>query len=588
MNEKNNYKKNSNDIKLPLINNNQKNSLSKVDKSKTNKNKESSSSSIISQNSQKVKQSKNTNTLDKTPQSKENIKTTNTINTNNTNNTKLQRQNTNKSNESGRNIKTNDKINDIISTVNKNRNINTKVINNNNNNYINSFHTNESDITQKQVIKRKKYKFRIYKPLNPLLAPHDDMSFFDKHNTKENFYKNLSNSMPKMTKEKLNEIKERRIARIKREKRGIENTSMKIMDEIKGQNSIIKSGEIVLNDILSSINTTTKISHKNAQKILEDGGMIEAYKYLIKNLCKNGMPEGNVYDYCSDFIKNFEKVWQRMKFKMLNKKIEEHFREKKELYIKNNENTSSNKYYKVLEQREEMQFIKKLDKSRSSLHVVKRNKYLVPEVKKINEVITNIKTNKNDIILNSKEENKNNIINNINNINMNMKGNKSYDRRIVSKLKINNEQYGELNDKILSNKISPRNNNKVTFNIQLKKKENEDEQKIPIKENTEINKTKKVEEEKQKTKSNSKEKTKLKEIPIEENEITKNDKGEIDISENNSYKINNPINNIKKINNNNQDNKSIVQKEKKKPLNKKGKSGKEKQENNKVQNNSGK
>ena len=206
------------------------------------------------------------------------------------------------------------------------------------------------------------------------------MSFFDKHNTKENFYKNLSNSMPKMTKEKLNEIKERRIARIKREKRGIENTSMKIMDEIKGQNSIIKSGEIVLNDILSSINTTTKISHKNAQKILEDGGMIEAYKYLIKNLCKNGMPEGNVYDYCSDFIKNFEKVWQRMKFKMLNKKIEEHFREKKELYIKNNENTSSNKYYKVLEQREEMQFIKKLDKSRSSLHVVKRNSWLILDI----------------------------------------------------------------------------------------------------------------------------------------------------------------------------------------------------------------
>ena len=550
MNEKNNNKKNFNDIKLPLINNNQKNSLSKVEKTKVNKNKESSSSSIVSQNSQKVKQSKYSNV--------------------NTNYTKLQRQNTNKSNESGRNIKTNDKISDIISTVNQKRNINSKVINNNNNNnFINSFHTNESDTTQKQAIKRKKYKFRIYKPLNPLLAPHDDMSFYDKHHTKENFYKNLSNSMPKMTKEKLNEIKERRIARLKREKYGIENTSMKIMNEIKGQNSIIKSGEIVLNDILSSINTPTKISHKNAQKILEDGGMIEAYKYLIQNLCKNGMPEGNVYDYCSDFIKNFEKVWKRMKFRKLNKKIEEHFKEKKELYIKNNENNINNKYYKVLEQREEMQFIKKLDKSRSSLHVVKRNKYLVPEMKKINEIISNIKTNKNDMILNSKEENKNNIINNINNINMNMKGNKSYDRRIVSKLKMNNEQNGQLNNKILSNKISPKNNNKVTFNIQLKKKEYEDNKKTPKKENLEINNTKRVEEEKQKTKSKSKEKSKRKEIPIDENEI-------------NSYKINNSNNNIKKINYNNQDNKSIVQKEKKKSLNKKDKKAKDKQENNKV------
>ena len=563
MNEKNNNKKNFNDIKLPLINNNQKNSLTKVEKTKVNKNKESSSSSIVSQNSQKVKQSKYSNV--------------------NTNYTKLQRQNTNKSNESGRNIKTNDKISDIISTVNQKRNINSKVINNNNNNnFINSFHTNESDTTQKQAIKRKKYKFRIYKPLNPLLAPHDDMSFYDKHHTKENFYKNLSNSMPKMTKEKLNEIKERRIARLKREKYGIENTSMKIMNEIKGQNSIIKSGEIVLNDILSSINTPTKISHKNAQKILEDGGMIEAYKYLIQNLCKNGMPEGNVYDYCSDFIKNFEKVWKRMKFRKLNKKIEEHFKEKKELYIKNNENNINNKYYKVLEQREEMQFIKKLDKSRSSLHVVKRNKYLVPEMKKINEIISNIKTNKNDMILNSKEENKNNIINNINNINMNMKGNKSYDRRIVSKLKMNNEQNGQLNNKILSNKISPKNNNKVTFNIQLKKKEYEDNKKTPKKENLEINNTKRVEEEKQKTKSKSKEKSKRKEIPIDENEITKNDKGEIDLSINNSYKINNSNNNIKKINYNNQDNKSIVQKEKKKSLNKKDKKAKDKQENNKV------
>ena len=37
-------------------------------------------------------------------------------------------------------------------------------------------------------------------------------------------------------------------------------------------------------------------------------GIIEAYKHLIKNLCKNGMPEGNVYDYCSEYVKNFERI----------------------------------------------------------------------------------------------------------------------------------------------------------------------------------------------------------------------------------------------------------------------------------------
>ena len=546
MNEKNNNKKNFNDIKLPLINSSQKNYLSKVDKSKTNKKGDNSSSTIISQSSPKVKQTKNSNNLDKTPQSKEDIKT----NSYNKNYTRLKRQNTNKSNgtnESGRNIRTNDKISEIISTVN--RNINSKVTNNNNNNnkinYINSFHTNESDSTQKPTFKRKKYKFKRYKPLNPLLAPHEDMSFYDKHKTKENFYKKLSNSMPKMTKDELKKLNEKRIARIKREKHRIENTSMKIMNEIKGQNSIIKSGEIVLNDILNSINTPTKMSHKNAQKILEEGGMIEAYKYLIKNLCKNGMPEGNVYDYCSDFIKNFERVWQKMKFKMLNKKIEEHFKEQKELYIKNNENNSSNKYYKALEQREDMQFIKKLDKSRSSLHILKRDKDPIPEMKKINDIITN----KNEMILHSKEENKNSIINNMHSKNMQIKGNKSYDRRIKNTLKIN-QQDGQLNHNILSNKNSPKNNkNKVTFNIQLKKQENEDDKSEPKKE---------------KYNSKSKENLKSKEKSIEENE-------------NNSNQINNSNNNNKKINNYNKDNKSIFQKEKMKSINKNNKKWKEKQ-----------
>ncbi len=145
------------------------------------------------------------------------------------------------------------------------------------------------------------------------------------------------------------------------------------MNDIKGQNSIIKSREIVLNDVINSIgDSRKKISQKNAQKILEESGMIEAYKYLIKNLCKNGMPEGNVYDYCSDFIKNFERVWQKIKFKKLNKIIEEHFKEQKELLIKKNENNSNNIFYKALEQREEMRFIKKFDKSRSFLHIMKK------------------------------------------------------------------------------------------------------------------------------------------------------------------------------------------------------------------------
>ena len=350
--------------------------------------------------------------------------------------------------------KTDEKINEIIKTINKQKiNINSKEINNS----MNFIENNR----QKKMIKLKKYK--IYKPLNPLLSPHDDMTFINEHKTRENFYKNLANSMPKMTKEKLNEIKERRIARIKQEKKKLEYNSLMIMNNIKGENSIIKSGEIVLDNILKSINTPIKINYLNAQKILEESGMIEAYKQLIKNLCQNGMPEGNVYNYCSDFIKNFERVWQKMKYKKLSKQIEEHFKEKKELYIKNNENNTKNKYFRVLEQREEMQFIKKLDKSRSSLRVIKRINILDP--------------------------NKNNNEATINNI-MNKKLYKNYERKSINKIKpIENKN-------ILTS-------NKLTFNIALKKKLNNEKQK-EIFENSKIENIKENNKDKDNLKENKK------------------------------------------------------------------------------------
>ena len=38
-----------------------------------------------------------------------------------------------------------------------------------------------------------------------------------------------------------------------------------------------------------------KISEKKAQSTLEKGGMLDAYKYLITQLCKNGLPIGNLF-----------------------------------------------------------------------------------------------------------------------------------------------------------------------------------------------------------------------------------------------------------------------------------------------------
>ena len=290
------------------------------------------------------------------------------------------------------------------------------------------------------------------------------------------------------------------------------------MNDIKGQNSIIKSREIVLNDILNSIgDSRKKISQKNAQKILEEGGMIEAYKYLIKNLCKNGMPEGNVYDYCSDFIKNFERVWQKIKFKMKNKQIEEHFRETKEKLIKEDVNYRNNKVYKALEQREEMRFIKKFDKSRSSLHIMKKNIKQSNEIYKNNDMKTDNlgikKSNLNEIIPNKKEENKNM------NINNEIKAFKTLERKNTNKTSLNERNLENLELNNLLSKKSSIAGNKVTFNIKLKKNEDEEKQNEEMELNQEKEKKKEKSKEIKKEKSKEIKKEKQKENEKTENEI---------------------------------------------------------------------
>ena len=84
---------------------------------------------------------------------------------------------------------------------------------------------------------------------------------------------------------------------------------------------------------------------------------------------------------------------------MLNDKIEEHYRAKKEEMIRNNENNEKNIYYKVLKQREKMKFLKKLDKSRSSLHIIKRYNIPDSEMSKNSENLFNNNISSNNINL---------------------------------------------------------------------------------------------------------------------------------------------------------------------------------------------
>ena len=88
-----------------------------------------------------------------------------------------------------------------------------------------------------------------------------------------------------------------------------------------------KKNAIDINDIqLPKI----RISEKKTQTILEEGGMLDAYKYLVIQLCKNGLPTGNLFEYSAYVIKNYEKKWKEKQSKLKKEKVEQYWKEKEE------------------------------------------------------------------------------------------------------------------------------------------------------------------------------------------------------------------------------------------------------------------
>jgi hypothetical protein len=41
-----------------------------------------------------------------------------------------------------------------------------------------------------------------------------------------------------------------------------------------------------------------------------ESGMLEAYEYILRSLCKAGLPEGNVFDYTATKLMKFETKWK--------------------------------------------------------------------------------------------------------------------------------------------------------------------------------------------------------------------------------------------------------------------------------------
>ena len=178
---------------------------------------------------------------------------------------------------------------------------------------------------------------------------------------------------PKITEEKLTQLKLQRKKRLEKQRKE-EEKEIKLYTELveEFKNNSKKSKKNYNSQILESSNKITNISGAKAQKILEEGGMLDAYKYVLSQLCKQGLPNGNIFEYASIIVKNYEKKWKEKKSKMIKEKIDKYYEEKqKEL---ENENKDEVKIVnKSLEHREELKFIQSLDKSRSKRNIIRRN-----------------------------------------------------------------------------------------------------------------------------------------------------------------------------------------------------------------------
>lgn len=272
---------------------------------------------------------------------------------------------------------------------------------------------------------------------------------------------------PRLTKVRIREINQKRNKRLEKEAKEVDlQTNMLYeLKEYIDEDKDIKTKSEEINGITSPI----EISHKKAQKILEEGGMIDAYKHLISDLFKNGMPEGNLYEYSSNIIKNYEKEWKRKKYKEMNSKIEKYFDNKKKLFLSLS-NYNENLYYQVLQKREGDRFIKKLNKSRSSLYFVKNNAVKNDDVVKTDDIYSKI-YNKDEINNNSD----NNFIQD-NKIEKLGKSQKITGKKIHAKIK---------SDK--KNDLAKKNNDGNSNDNKLKNEKNKPKYEIQIKKESDIN-----------------------------------------------------------------------------------------------------
>lgn len=183
--------------------------------------------------------------------------------------------------------------------------------------------------------------------------------------------KSRQDSSDRYTEDRLTLLKKQRNLRLKQKKKE-EMKEMKIYEKlIEGYKNNTKTKSQKNKNETTEENPKVIISSKKARDILEEGGMLDAYKYVLAQLCKNGLPSTNVFEYASYVVKNYEKEWKEKKSQRIKDTIDKYYEEKQKEINKTLENDGENKTVnKSLEYREELKFIQSLDKSRAGRNIV--------------------------------------------------------------------------------------------------------------------------------------------------------------------------------------------------------------------------
>ena len=334
----------------------------------------------------------------------------------------------------------NNNIDDIIIEVNKKFNISSKVNTSLNNETkkenMSSFFVN--DFSRKNFFIRKNNK-----------KAKENTNLIDNYNLIV---------FPRITKTKLEKIKSLGNKILFRDRK--ENIAFKklLEDYSEKENTIKKNKENIYN-----LEFQIKVNKRKVLSILEDSGIIEAYDYLINNLKPTGWPKKSFYEYSPNIIKGYKNKFVKNQIRKRNEIVEKYLEDRNKYYTVNKINEKNNiKLLRVPKEREANIFIKKLDKSRSTLNIISTNKtsYTSIDNNTSHEEIPTFKCSK----VNVHFRNNNKKFNLYNYLNLSIYPKRNYIRNIKtlnniiiknkSQTNINNINKEKLYNKIKSNKNS--------------------------------------------------------------------------------------------------------------------------------------